>query len=218
MGKLLLLSVVVLISALVGVTLVADDMLTEPPPMAPAEEAEAPPAADPMMEQMAAWAQLAAPGVHHQSLGPFAGSWHVTVTFWMSPGSEPTVNEGTSEVRWVLGGRFLQENFQNTMQMGEHTGTFEGLGLTGYDNAKQQYVGTWSDTMSTSIMMWTGQFDESNNVLTTICEFECPKTSLSTTMRSVSRIVSDDEVLVQMFSTVGDQPEYQCLELAYRRR
>ena len=67
---------------------------------------------------------------------------------WMAPGADPMVMDGTSENRWVMGGRYLEQRFNgNFMGM-----PFEGIGYTGYDNVKKQYWGTWMDNMSTGMM------------------------------------------------------------------
>jgi hypothetical protein len=42
------------------------------------------------------------------------GRWKAVVKSWNGPG-EPTVSEGTSENRMILGGRYLEQKFQSTM-------------------------------------------------------------------------------------------------------
>ncbi len=97
---------------------------------------------------MAAWQKAMAPGAGHARLEQFVGTWDTKMTFVMEPGATPEISQGTSEHRFVLGGRYLEERLEATA-MGMR---FEGLGYTGYDNARKQYVGTWMDNFSTGIM------------------------------------------------------------------
>jgi hypothetical protein len=107
--------------------------------------------AAPVMDQeamMAAWQTAMTPGEGHRWLEPIVGSWTATTTMRMGPDAPPEVTEGTSEHRWVLGGRYVEQVYKGTT-MGM---PFEGLGFTGYDNIQRKYVGTWMDTFSTGMM------------------------------------------------------------------
>jgi len=168
-------------------------------------------------EAMAQWMAKTQPGEHHRKLDKFVGQWDVTVQFWMAPGMPPQVNQGVSEIKWVLDGRFIQENFQSVMQMGDQPQTFKGFGLTGYDNVKQQYVGVWADTMSTAVIESTGQIDESTGGLVLVSKFDDPMTGEPATMRTVFTPISDDEVLMEAYKPLGDK-EFKFLEIAYTRR
>jgi hypothetical protein len=77
--------------------------------------------------------KLATPGEGHRKLEVLVGNWNAKNTMWMDPSKEPTVSEGVSEHKWVLGGRFLEQRFEGKfMNM-----PFSGLGYTGYDNYKK---------------------------------------------------------------------------------
>ena len=97
---------------------------------------------------MAAWQKVMAPSEGHARLEPIVGSWKTRTTFVMEPGGKPDTSEGTSEHRWVVGGRFVEQVYKGT-SMGM---PFEGLGFTGYDNCQKKYVGTWMDSFGTGIM------------------------------------------------------------------
>ena len=167
---------------------------------------------------MAAWMKLTSPSEHHDKLQTFVGLWDVTSKFWMDPNAPPSVSAGTSEVIWILDGRFIQENYQSTIQMGENTVAFEGLGLLGYDNQKQQYVGTWADTMSTSLITLVGQFDSEGKIMTSVSQYICPMTGQPTKSRMVSTITNEDEHLFEIFQTGPDGQERKTIEIAYKRR
>src|SRR5689334_22239372 len=104
--------------------------------------------ADPHQAEMEAMMKAGAPGDAHKKLDSLVGSWDATVKTWMQPGA-PMESHGTSQNTWVLGGRWVEERFT-----GDFMGMpFNGVGYTGYDNIKKQYVGTWMDNMSTSVMV-----------------------------------------------------------------
>jgi len=169
-------------------------------------------------EAMEAWMLSASPSEHHAKLDAFVGTWDVTTSMWFAPGMPPQVNQGTSEIKWILDGRYIQENFQGQMQMpGAEPQAFQGLGITGYDNVKGQYIGTWADTMSTAAISSVGQFDETTQTLTLNSEFDCPMDG-PCSMRMVIGAVNTDEVLMQAYKTVQGQEEAKCMEIVYTRR
>jgi len=97
---------------------------------------------------MRMWQTAMTPGAGHERLEPMVGTFHARTTFTMGRGAEPSVSEGTSENRWVLGGRYLEQSYRG-MSMGM---PFEGIGYTGYDNVRKRYVGIWMDTFGTGLM------------------------------------------------------------------
>jgi len=108
--------------------------------------------AAPEFDMMAEMAKLATPGPYHQALGIMVGEWTAKTSFMMGPDAPPTEGTGTMSVEWVLGKRYIHSSFKAEF-MGQ---PFEGIGYTGYDNAHEQYVSTWADTMSTKITAMTG--------------------------------------------------------------
>ncbi len=104
---------------------------------------------DAMMQMMA---KAATPGEQHAQLAEAAGDWKAHTKFAMGPG-EMTEGEATMSVGTILGGRFTKSSFE-----GEFAGDpFHGIGITGYDNVKQEYVSIWMDSFTTGIMYMTGQ-------------------------------------------------------------
>ena len=103
-------------------------------------------------EMMAQWQSVMMPSAGHKRLEPMAGDWLAKTTITMTPGAPAQVHEGTSEHRFVLGGRYLEQRYK-----GDAMGMpFEGIGYTGYDNATKKYVGAWMDTFGTGIMTSVG--------------------------------------------------------------
>src|SRR6185503_20208185 len=102
---------------------------------------------------MDAWMKVATPGEAHKWLEAMVGTWDAKISMWMAPGSAPQESTGTSENKWVLGGRFVEQRYEGTF-MGQ---PFSGLGYTGYDNFKKKYIGSWMDNMGTMMMVSQGE-------------------------------------------------------------
>jgi len=45
------------------------------------------------------------------------GTWGAKITTWMSPGAPPQESTGTSENKWVLGGRFVQQSHEGNFRV-----------------------------------------------------------------------------------------------------
>jgi hypothetical protein len=120
-----------------------------------AESAGQPPMSPEMQAEMEAWMKLHVPGEEHQQLAAAAGTWKASGKSYMG-GPEPVTFQGTSQRALILGGRVLTDDFKAEM-MGM---PFEGHGLTGYDNATKRWWTTWNDSMSTSVMVAYGKWDD----------------------------------------------------------
>lgn len=174
-------------------------------------------AAQPAMDEKAAMEmmqKLATPGEGHTKLDTLVGTWQAKNTMWMQPGQPPVVSEGSSEHKWVLGGRYLEQRFEGTfMNM-----PFSGLGYTAYDNYKKQYLAVWMDTFGTSILNTAGSFDASGKVLTSAGNMDDFTTGKVVTIREKMTIVGKDEVLFEMWGPAPDGKEFRMMEIRYTRK
>ena len=103
---------------------------------------------------------LATPGEPHKQLANLAGSWTTKTKSWMEPGKPPMESTGSAEMKTLLDGRFLQQEFTGEM-MGQ---PFSGMGIEAYDNLRKKYVSVWIDTMGTGIFMMVGAFARSSRL------------------------------------------------------
>lgn len=158
--------------------------------------------------------KLATPGAGHKKLDVLVGTWTAKTTMWMDPSKPPTTSEGTSEQKWVLGGRYLEQRFEGQM-MG---GPLSGIGYTGYDNYKKKYVSTWMDTAGTVIMSTTGSFDKSGKVLTSTGKFDDFTTGKVSTLREKTTLISNDEMHWEMWGPGPDGKDYKMMEITYTRK
>ncbi len=182
-----------------------------------AQEKAKTPAAKPAMDEkamMEMYQKLAVPGAGHKKLDVLVGSWNTQNKMWMDPSKPPEISKGISEHKWVLGGRFLEQRFEGNFM----NTPFSGLGYTGYDNYKKQYVGTWMDSMGTGILNMTGNFDSSGKVLTATGKYDDPMLGKEVTFREKTTIVNNDEILMEMHGPGSDGKEYKMMEIRYIRK
>lgn len=159
------------------------------------------------------WAKYAMPGKNHEYLKPLAGSWKVAGKFWLSPDAPPTESAGKSEMKLILGGRFLEQDYTSEFQ-GQ---PFLGHGLTGYDNYTQKYTGTWCDTMGTMIAKSEGTVDAAGKVFTFTGTFEDPLTKKPHPFRQVLKIESDSRFTFEGYDPDKTGKEYKSMELVYTK-
>jgi hypothetical protein len=154
------------------------------------------------------------PGPEHKVLDQLVGSYNAKVKTWMAPDQSPEQSTGTLVRKAILGGRFIQEDFDGKMM----DKPFQGIGTVGYDRAKKTYVSTWIDSASTALRMAEGTYDEANKTLILKHEGECPITGKHLKTRDVLHIVSADEQQMEMFRQLGDEKEMKVMEITITRK
>ena len=207
--------VLFLLLATLPLTLAAQDA----PKAEEKPKAEAKPKADakPAMsekEMMEIWQKMATPGDAHKKLEPFVGSFTTKVKLWMAPGAPPEESEGTSEGKWALGNRYVEQRYEGTFQKQP----FSGIGFTGYDNYKKKYVGVWMDSMGTAMMIMTGSCDASGKVFT--CEGEMPDcmTGKVVKMKTIHKIESPTKHVFEMHMPDESGKMFKGLEVTYTKK
>ncbi|HEY5910823.1 MAG TPA: DUF1579 domain-containing protein [Verrucomicrobiae bacterium] len=179
------------------------------------DKKEAPGAGTPDMESMMKkMEELAAPGPEHRLLASMAGQWEAEARCYMAgPEAQPTVTKGTCKSTMILGGRFLQEEFQGDM-MGKK---FTGMGIMGYDKFNKKYVNIWLDDMGTGVFTSEGTSDESGKVLTLNGKMDEPMTGeKAKPVRLVVRSLSPDKRVFEMHDlALGEKSKV--MEIIYTR-
>jgi hypothetical protein len=167
-----------------------------------------------MTEMMEMMQTLGAPNEHHEHIARLAGEWKVEGKMWMTPGAEPTVSEGTSSNRMIMGGRFLQSEYDSSF-MGQ---PFHGMGIDGYDNLLQKHIGIWFDSTGTAMMQSVGECSKDGMATTTVTEFVDPRSRELTQMKGTTRIVTDDKYVFEGWNQGPDGEFYKSMELTYTRK
>ena len=163
-----------------------------------------------MMEAMM---KAGTPGEAHQKLAPMIGTFDVKVTMWNTPTAPPMESTGKSVNTWVLGNRWVAQNFEgNFMGM-----PFVGIGYTGYDNIQKSYVGTWMDNMSTQMMVSKGSVDAGGKTMTFKSSMSDPMSGK--TMPVTEKIMVTDENHHKMESWMPgpNGKMFKMMEISYSR-
>jgi hypothetical protein len=156
---------------------------------------------------------LPTPGEPHKQLASLAGSWTTKTKEWMEPGKPPTESTGTAEMKMVLDGRFLQQEFTSQM-MGQ---PFAGIGIDGYDNLRKRYVTTWIDTMGTGIFQMEGTASADGKTITLKGQHAEPGGG-QMTHRAIWKIADSNTQTFDMYGTHHRSKEMKMLEITYTRK
>lgn len=177
-----------------------------------------------MQKMMEKWMATIKPSEHHKRLDPFVGSWTTnTKVWWGGPGSPAIETDGTSEIQWVLDKRFIEHRHHGKMMMPDASGgmapaPYEGRGITGYDNYKNLYVGTWASNLGTEILTMSGGRDPSGKVFTYYGTMDEPMLDVhGRTVKYVTRIINDDKFVFEIYD-LHARDDYKVVEITYTRK
>ena len=162
---------------------------------------------------METYKKLATPGEPHKQLASLAGSWTTKTKSWMEPGKPPTESIGSAEMKTLLDGRFLQQEFTGEM-MGQ---PFSGIGIDAYDNLRKRYVTAWVDTMGTGIFMMEGTASADGKTITLKGQHGEPGGG-HMTHRAIWKLVDANTQTFEMYGTHGHGEEMKMIEITYTRK
>lgn len=183
----------------------ASASLAQEPKKAPSAEEKA---------QMEAMMKAATPGDMHKKLSPMVGTFDVKVTMWNMPGQPPTDSSGTAVDTWVLGGRFVEERFTgNFMGM-----PFTGIGYTGYDNVRKEYVGTWMDNFGTQMMVSSGNVGADGKTYNFTSSMSDPMSGKTMPVQEKVTVTDDDHHVMEMWGPGPDGKMFKMMEITYTRK
>ena len=180
---------------------------------AAAQEPGAPAMTPEQQAMMKAYQEAATPGTPHQKMAASAGTYDVRAKSWQEPGKPPVEETGTATRTMILGGRVMVEEYQGSM-MGV---PFTGQGLHGYDNVTGKHWSTWTDSMSTGIMVSQGTCDD-QGACTFSGSWNDPITKGPVTARMTARWTSPTVQVFEMYGPAPDGKEMKMMELTYTKR
>lgn len=159
--------------------------------------------------------EMPPPTKEHQWLQQFVGEWETEAEITMDPKQPPMKGKGTESVR-SLGGFWV---------VGEGTGTMDGMPGTmnsvltlGYDPAKQKYVGSWIDSMTSILWQYEGSVDAKAKTLTLDTEGTCPMKPGISKFKEVTEF-KDKDHRVFTSSIQGDDGKWtKMVTVNYRRK
>lgn len=162
---------------------------------------------------MEVWKKLAVPGEPHKTFAGLAGSWTTQTKEWMEPGKPPMESNGTAEIKMLLDGRFLYQEYHGQM-MGQ---PYHGIGIDAYDNLTKKYVTVWMDSMGTGLFMMQGSAGPDGKTITLKGQHAEPGGG-QMKHRAVWKILDHDHQTFEMYGEHHGQKEMKFLEIVYTRK
>lgn len=163
---------------------------------------------------MEAWQKFMTPGEGHKALNGLIGTFDAKVSMWMQPGAPAQVSNATSVNTWVLGNRYVEEQVSGTF-MGM---PFQGIGYTGYDNARKQYVGTWIDNFGTGVMTSSGNTTDNGKTFTFKSTTTDPMTGKDMPGESRVTVTDADHHTMEMWGPAPDGRMFKMMQIEYARK
>ena len=163
--------------------------------------------------EMEAYMKAGTPGAPHQALAATAGNYDLTIRSWHEPGGPAMEETGTATRTMALDGRVLIEDVTSSM-MGM---PMKGHGMRGYDNVSGKYWSTWTDNMSTGVMVSEGTCDAEN-----ACSFtgswNDPIKKGPFEVRMTTRWTSPTTEVFEMYGPGKDGQETKMMEIIYTKK
>ncbi len=165
----------------------------------------------------AEYQELAQPSEEHKLLELMAGKWVQTTKFWQKPGADPIAAPGTTVNKMVLGGRFLESEWENSE--GEMRG--QGLNILGFDRRSNRYTLVGFDTWGTYYVTAEGTWDEATKTLTLQGEDEDPVRGFTQKYDFIIHLVDDDNYIIEVVfknkELTEGLPEFKMVESKFTR-
>ncbi|MDQ6624903.1 MAG: DUF1579 domain-containing protein [Verrucomicrobiota bacterium] len=171
-----------------------------------------------MMKMMMEMSKL---NENHKLLGQLAGTWTFTSKMWMDPKGPPTESNGNAVRKAVLDGHYYLVDFAGKFPMPGPDGKmkemdFTGMSIEGYDNAKQKFVVTWCDSMSTGVFVADGTYDAATKTFTYTGEYQLAP-SMKQKVRQTVKVVDNDHHIFDYYENRGGS-DVKTMEIAYTRK
>lgn len=165
---------------------------------------------------MARWMQVNQPSAAHERLRELLGSYDVTMRMrGMDAGQPAMESKGTSEVTWLVEGKWLLSK-SHTDMFGQKIATTV---ILGYDNFKERYVWSSVDSLQTTLNTASGLFDRAGNDLTLWGTIDEPMTpEQDKQVKYVYRGFGQDTCTFEVHDMMIGEPDTKVLEFRMTRR
>jgi hypothetical protein len=156
-------------------------------------------------------ARAAQPDQHHKLLDPLVGKWNTQAKQWLGD-PKPETSTGHAEVKWILGGRFVEEKYDSVI-FGK---PYQGQGVTGFDTRTKKFVSTWIDTWGTWITVEEGSADSTGKILTLTAQDYDSATGKTRPIKFIYNIDGNDHHVMRMYETIQGK-ETLTMEVDYKK-
>ena len=163
--------------------------------------------------QVARLVQYAMPGERHKLLERMAGRWNIAIKYRMNSAAPVVKSQGTCVRKWILGGRFLLEEFDG----GSLGLPYKGLAIYGYDSFAKKYTSAWLDTMSTAITTNLGSCQDACREISFEGRHGDPWTGVIRPSHGITRFVNENQHVLELHEPDNTGKEFKILEIVYTR-
>ena len=154
----------------------------------------------------------AAADPEHARLVSMCGTWDVEVTFWFQPGRPGVTTRGTSTIRSLFDGLFVEEKIEGLLN-----GTpFTTLSWTGFNTVTHLYEATRIASTNSMRIVESGGYDEKSRQFELKADY--PLAGETWHQRTVIQPVSNDAMIAAGYLSFGQVPEWKGMEIKYTRR
>jgi hypothetical protein len=152
------------------------------------------------------------PGPEHARLTALSGTWDVELTFWFQPGTAGVTTKGTSTIRSLFNGLFIEERIEGLLN-----GTpFTTLSWTGFNTSTHEYEATRIASTNTSRIAESGVWDDQARHFELKASYQLAGDTW--TQRTVIQPASADSMVVASYLSFGKVPEWKAAEIRYKKR
>ena len=148
----------------------------------------------------------------HARLAAMSGTWDVEMTFWFRPGGPGLSTKGTSTIRPLFDGLFVEEKIEGALGAAQ----FTTLAWTGFNTATHQYEATRIASTNNSRIAETGTYDESTKQLVLKADYLLAGETWH--QRTVIQQTAPDAMNAASYLSFGAVPEWKAVEIKYTRR
>jgi hypothetical protein len=152
------------------------------------------------------------PGKAHDRLGDLAGNWDVVIRYKM--GDKEHEGKASCEAKWILGGRFLQQDYKSRFQ-GK---PYEVIQLLGYDSVGKKTIEIKLDSLSTGVLHNEGSISDDGKVITNLGKSLDSATGKPYKLRTVTTIVDHDHFTLEWFGTEEGGEESKVVSMTHTRK
>ena len=163
--------------------------------------------------EMDAYMKAGTPGAPHQALASTAGTYDLKIKHWHQPNTPAMEETGTATRAMALDGRVLVEQFKSSMMGMPYT----GHGMTGFDNVTGKYWSTWSDSMSTGLMVSEGSCDDQGKTCTFMGTWNDAIKKAPVKARMTIRRTSPTAEVFELYGPGKDDKEFKMMEITYTK-
>ena len=182
--------------------------------LAGAQQQKAPEMTPEQKAEMDAYMKAGTPGAPHQALASTVGTYDLKIKHWHQPNTPAMEETGTATRTMALDGRVLVEQFKSSMMGMPYT----GHGMTGFDNVTGKYWSTWSDSMSTGLMVSEGSCDDQGKACTFVGTWNDAIKKAPVKARMTVRRTSPTTEVFELYGPGKDDKEFKMMEITYTKK